>query len=178
MIDFGYGVILRRLGEKDLGPILAWRNDRRVFAWCRQYDLISEGAHRQWFERQSMDQSISMYGICTTDQHRHDYLVGVCGLTSIDHMNKRAEFSLYISPDDHGHGLGTKALQTLLKHGFLNLGLHCIWGETFSGNPAARIFEKLGMVKDGTRRDFYFRDGKFIDCHIYSLLRSDWDSKL
>lgn len=178
MIDFGHGVILRRLEEADLGTILTWRNDKRVWGWCRQYDLIPFHAHKKWFERQGSDPTIAMYGICTTDAHRHDYLIGVCGLTSIDHMNKRAEFSLYVSPDDHGHGYGTKALKTLFDHGFYNHGLNCIWGETFDGNPAAKIFERIGMVKEGTRRDFYFRNGKYIDCHLYSVLRRDWDFKL
>lgn len=178
MIDFGHGVILRRLEEADLGTILTWRNDKRVYTWCRQYDLIPFSAHKKWFEKQGVDPTIAMYGICTTDAHRHDYLIGVCGLTSIDHMNKRAEFSLYINPEDHGHGFGTKALKTLFDHAFYNHGLNCVWGESFSGNPAVRIFERIGMTLEGRRRDFYFRNGKYIDCFLYSVLRRDWDSKL
>jgi ribosomal-protein-alanine N-acetyltransferase len=100
--------------------------------------------------------------------------VGVCGLTSIDYLNRRAEFSLYIAPAYQGNRLGEKALACLLTHGFKNLGMHTIYGETFDGNPAIKIFESMGFYREGTRRDFYFRDGGFIDAHIYSLKEGEW----
>lgn len=102
-------------------------------------------------------------------------MVGVCGLTSIDLHNRRAEFSLYIAPALHGQGFGRKGLELLLTHGFKNLGLNVIWGEVFDGNPAAKLFRRLGFVKEGTRREFYFRDGKFIDAHIVSLTAGEWE---
>lgn len=98
---------------------------------------------------------------------------GVCGLTSIDRVNQRAEFSLYIAPGDQGQGVGEKALKTLCKHGFNNLNLNSIWGESYVGNPAIHMFEKIGFKPEGKRRQHYFRDGKFIDAHIFSLLRSE-----
>jgi RimJ/RimL family protein N-acetyltransferase len=113
-----------------------------------------------------------MYGVM-----RQGDLVGVCGLTSIDLINQRAEFSLYIGPEYQGLGYGKAALLTLITHGFRVLNLNCIWGETFNKNPAAEMFEELGFKKEGTRRDFYFRDGRFINAHLYSLLRSEWKSR-
>jgi ribosomal-protein-alanine N-acetyltransferase len=103
--------------------------------------------------------------------------VGVAGLTSLSFANRRAEFSLYIAPKYHRHGLGKMALRLLLLHGFSNLGLNVIYGETFDGNPAAKMFESLGFVKEGTRRDFYWKDGKWLDAHLYSLKREEWTSQ-
>lgn len=100
--------------------------------------------------------------------------IGVCGLTSIDMEARKAEFSLYIGPEHQGKGYGSEALKLLLYHGFLNLGLNQIWGETFDKNPAAKMFEELGFKKDGTRRQFYMKSGKLIDCHLYSILRDEW----
>ena len=100
--------------------------------------------------------------------------MGVCGFTSIDHFNRRAEFSLYIAKEHQKHGYGAEALRVLFNHGFLDLGFNCIWGETFEGNPATKTFEKIGMKREGTRRQFYFKNGKMIDAHIYSVLGSEW----
>lgn len=153
----------------------AWRNDWRIWQWCRQNDLISDLDQTNWFQRQNADPKIKMYGIAAKDPEKPEkYLVGVAGLTDIDHMNKRAEFSLYIDPDRHGLGLGKATLQVLFDHGFGNLGLNVIYGETFDGNPAAKLFEKIGMVKEGTRRQFYWKDGKYVDAHLYSLTREEW----
>lgn len=167
----GPDVRLRRLELLDIYILRQWRNNPKIWKWCRQYDLISEVDQERWFEKQASDPSISMYGVC--DQHGH--LIGVCGFTSIDLINRRAEFSLYIAPDKHGNGYGKKALLALFSHGFMNFGLNCIWGETFENNPAINLFESIGMKQEGTRRDFYYRDGHFIGAHLYSLLRPEWD---
>lgn len=170
MIDFGYGVRLGPLDSKYQERIRSWRNDERVWKWCRQNDVIDDMSQVAWFKRQSEDRSLKMWAVMNGDE-----IVGVAGLTSIDATNRRGEFSLYIAPESHRNGFGTKTLKTMFQHGFYNLGLNCIWGETFAGNPAAGVFKGVGMKKEGTRRDFYYRSGRFIDCHLYSLLRSEFD---
>lgn len=174
MIDFGAGVRLRRIEPTDLPKLMAWRNSYAVRKWTRQWDLISQADQAQWFERQATDPIQRMYAIEMGEGTEPSRLVGVCGLTSIDLINRRAEFSLYIGSEYRRGGLGRLALSTLLAHGFKNMGLNCIWGESFDGNPAMRLFEELGFQKEGIRRSFYFRDGKFIDAHLYSLLASEW----
>ena len=163
-------VTLRPLSVRDLPEMLDSRNNPEIWRWCRQFDLISESQHRRWFDAQDADPRIRMYGI----EGRGNNLLGVCGLTDIDHVNQRAEFSLYVFTDSQGCGYGKAALKALCTHGFKNLNLNTIWGETFDGNPAAAMFEKIGFVLEGTRKQFYFRDGQFIDCHLYSVQRAEW----
>lgn len=164
---------LAPIGREDLPQLLSWRNDWRIIDWTRQSDLLNEVEHAEWFERQARDPAIRMYKLIhqgpgkTTD-------VGVCGLTSIDYRNSRAEFSLYIAPPFQGQKLGKLALAVLLNHAFLNIGVNLVYGETFDGNPAAKTFEALGMRKEGTRRQFYWKNGRRIDAHLYSITREDW----
>lgn len=174
MIDHGYGVSLGPIDRSHNEKLRTWRNHYSIWKWCRQNDVISDADQLRWFDEQSKDPSIRMYLINDDMENRP---VGVCGLTSVDLINRRAEFSLYIGKEFHGQGYGKKALKTLLAHGFKTIGLNGIWGETFDGNPAAAMFEELGFMKEGTRRDHYFREGRFIDAHLYSILRSDWDRK-
>ncbi len=133
----------------------------------------------RWFNEQSANPTIKMYKSLLTfegDKKPSPVPVGVCGLTSIDMTNRRAEFSLYTAPQYQGYALGLKTLLCLLTHGFLNLGLNLIWGEVFDGNPALEKFESLGFKREGIRRDFYFRDGKYIDAHLISIKASEWTS--
>lgn len=57
--------------------------------------------------------------------------IGMAGLTDIDHVHKKAEFSLLIYSGHRGKGHGTKALIQLCNYGFDILNLDTIWGETF-----------------------------------------------
>jgi len=168
-----FGLSLAALDSTDVGTCRKWRNDYRIWSWCRQSDFISDVEQAGWFERQAKDTSIKMYKImCNVDTA--ETMVGVCGLTSIDWVNRKAEFSLYVDPDKHARGYGKEALGLLLVHGFTNLNLNLIWGETFQGNPAFKMFLGLGFQPEGTRRSFYFKDGKYIDAHLISLTADDW----
>jgi RimJ/RimL family protein N-acetyltransferase len=170
MIDFGNDVLLGTIDTDHNELLRRWRNDYRVWRFCRQNNLISELAQESWYERQEKDPSIQMYMIKTASSQ----CVGVAGLTSIETINRRAEFSLYIAPEYRRNGYATEALKTLVSHGMNNLGLYSIWGEAFDGNPSMKIFQALGLVKEGTKRSAYFRSGRFIDAHLYSIVFPDW----
>lgn len=161
-------VTLRRVRKSDLQRLMNWRNTDSIMKWCRQELMISFQDQDDWYERQHKDTTIEMFSIWNRKGDFNEH-VGACGLTSIDYVNRRAEFSLYIAPKEHGNGLGRQALNALFKIGFNGLNLHLIWGETFEGNPAIKMFKDMGMTHEGTRRDFYFKNGHYIDAHIYSI---------
>lgn len=163
------GISLGSLEPSICSLLFKWRNDPSLFKWFRQNDVLAWNQHEKWFNEHQNDKSIKMYGI-----YSDNTVVGVCGLTSIDLQNQRAEFSIYISTDYHGNGYGPKALKLLLWHGFNSYPLNLIWGETFSGNPALKTFKEIGFKEDGVRREFYFKEGKFINCHLISIKRNEF----
>lgn len=170
-----------RMPSVKLNPILPqhkellfnWRNEYETYKWCRQNDILDWNNHQKWFDNLGHDKSMKMYLIGIYENN-----VGVCGLTNIDLVNRRAEFSLYIANEFKNSGVGTMALIELFHKGFENYGLNIIWGETFGNNPACKIFEKLGMKLEGIRRQFYFRDGKFIDAKLYSITRDEFNDRI
>jgi RimJ/RimL family protein N-acetyltransferase len=168
LVDFGAGVSLGPVNQEHQDKLNGWRNLYDIRKWCRQRSLISNFDQQNWFLSMSKDPHIEMFII-----HKGQDEVGVCGLTDIDKWNNRAEFSLYIGTEFQRMGYAKAALKTLLLHGFKNLGLNIVWGETFTGNPAYQMFLDLGMKHEGSRRDFYFKDGKFIDAHLVSIKNSD-----
>jgi RimJ/RimL family protein N-acetyltransferase len=172
-----FGLSLAPFDRAYAETVRDWRNHDEVWRWCRQLDLITDWEQERWYERQAADPTIRMYAVVMAVEGLKE-LVGVAGLTSIDHVHRRAEFSLYLRPDFHGKGMGKQALSLLLFHGFVNLGLNVIWGESFEGNKAMKTFEGLGFVKEGVRQQFYFKNGRFIDAHLYSITRQKWQSSL
>lgn len=169
-------IFLDRLYEEMLPKMLSWRNDIRIRKWCRQNDIIDEIHHKEWYENQSKDESIRMYSImatgATTGKKDPD-VIGICGLTDIDLINQRAEFSIYVGPEFGGNNYGELALKLLCANAFDSYPLHTVWGEVFDGNPALEVFKKIGFKVDGIRRDFYFREGKFLDAHLISIKRGE-----
>ena len=172
MIDYGQLVKLGPLRKSNLEEYRIARNSIGIRQWCRQTDLISEEDQIDWYANQRTNPTIRMYEIMSKENPGLG--LGVCGLTDIDQVNQRAEFSLYILADHRNNGFGKAALLTLIQHGFNSLNLNSIWGETFEGNPAWSMFVKVGFNLEGTRKDFYFKKGKFIDCHLYSVQRDTW----
>ncbi len=132
--------------------------------------MLEKWEHERWLKSLEFNREIRMFGIWAPEHGP----VGVCGLTDIDMVNRTAEFSLYIDPHKQGHSYGTEALKELIWYGFQVLNLNHIFGETFEGNPAISMFEKLGFKKDGTRRSFYYREGEYVNAHLYSILRSEY----
>ena len=148
---------------------IEWRNNPAVWKWCRQNTLIDMYHHKAWEHAQSSNPNIKMFGVATGFTS-----IGVCGFTSIDRLNRSAEFSLYIDPDEQRKGYGKRALQTLIRHGFEDWGFNRIWGETFDGNPALKTFLEIGLTTEGTLRESYFKKGKFINSFIVSILASEF----
>jgi RimJ/RimL family protein N-acetyltransferase len=171
MIDFGHGIKLNSLTKAFTALTFKWRNHYFIWKWCRQNDLLNYENHCEWFDKIRNDPKIKMYSILAPG---NDEYVGVCGLTDIDRVNQRAEFSLYIGPEYQRKGYAKAALKTLLSHGFLNQNLNVIWGETFEDNLALNMFMDIGMYREGSRRQFYYRSGKFIDAYLVSMTRSEF----
>ena len=146
-----------------------WRNLPEIRRWCRQNSVISEAEHNDWLRRQHEDPTIKMFGIW-----KGGNAIGVCGFTSIDRLNRSAEFSLYIIPSLKGQGYGAMALRVLCTHGFRDWGFNRIWGEVFDGNPALQIFRDVGFHEEGLLRQAYFREGTFVNAHRIAVLAGEW----
>ncbi len=85
------------------------------------------------------------------DTHRYfavrdgDALVAMVGLTGICWESGIAELSLITDPDPkkRGKGIGSGALDLLLREGFDSLGLQTIYGECYLCNPAIGFWERM-----------------------------------
>lgn len=161
---------LRRIHEDDLPILFSQRNHPEIYRWCRQNAPLHWENHVAWYKKQAENDSLSMFVIAEGPS-----VIGTCGLTDIDYVNSRAEFSLYIAPEFQKSGYGKRALIELFKYGFNDLGLNRIWGETFEGNGALKLFQNLGMKIEGVRDEFYYRSGRYISSTLIGLGARDFN---
>lgn len=61
-------------------------------------------------------------------------------------------------------GIGTAMMQYLITWGRENPSIHRLELSVFANNPRAiHVYEKLGFVREGVKRDACFKDGAFVD---------------
>lgn len=104
-------------------------------------------------------------------------LAGVVSLSSIDFHHRKAEIAGMM-----GHKRYQKfvymleALKLLIVHGFDQLNLHRIYGGTASSEVAMMFERVLGFQREGMLREEFFKNGKYQNAYLFSLLRSEFDT--
>lgn len=79
----------------------------------------------------------------------HAHLVGVGGITNIQHENSIGEISLIIDPKETGNGFGENAAGLLFDQAFNYIGLQTVFGECYLCNSAHVFWEKTRNKYDG-----------------------------
>ncbi|HTJ68245.1 MAG TPA: GNAT family protein [Actinospica sp.] len=101
--------------------------------------------------------------------------VGEVVLNGLDTDNRSCGFRIcLIGPRAFGRGFGTEATRLVLAHAFDTVGLNRVELEVYDFNPRARhVYEKVGFVHEGTKRQALLWDGEWIDAHTMAMLASD-----
>jgi RimJ/RimL family protein N-acetyltransferase len=69
----------------------------------------------------------------------------------------------------------TEAAKAMVEYAFTELGVHRVYADCHPDNAASiRVLEKLGMVKEGRRRDYMIFHGEYSDTFLYSILEQEW----
>jgi RimJ/RimL family protein N-acetyltransferase len=105
-----------------------------------------------------------------------DKPVGVCGLYLIHWICRRGEFRILIGEDaSRGKGLGSEAARLTVAYGFDTLNLETIYlGVNAENKGAIGSYEKAGFVREGIRRRLIYRNGRYYDALMMSILRDEY----
>lgn len=114
------------------------------------------------------------WAIVDNDSNR---CIGQIAFYIVDTNNNFAEIEYCISTDYQNRGLMTEALKSVIKFGFEEIGFHRIQISTKAINaPSKRVIEKSGFTYEGTLRDYFYYDGKYIGRLYYSMLFSEYEN--
>jgi RimJ/RimL family protein N-acetyltransferase len=173
---YGKRIRLRGNERSDLPKFVEWLNNPDVRRYLSMSLPISQAAEEQWFEnmlkRPSEEQSLGIE-IKGGDGWR---LIGNCGIFDINWRARSAEVGLFIGDKScWNKGYGTEVMRLLLRHGFGTLNLNRIFLRVDAENLGGiRTYEKAGFVHEARLRESDFREGKYCDDLIMSVLRSEW----
>ena len=133
-----------------------------------------EGAAEAWIssydERWRAGTFVS-FAICDIVR---DAVLGGMGLTiKPDHAS--GELGYWVGVPFWGRGYCTEAARALLAYGFEGLRLQRIEASHLTRNPASgRVLHKLGMQREGVRRDAIRKWNVFEDVAISAILAPEW----
>jgi len=159
---------LRQLEREDLPQLRDWRNSDWLRPYVREYRLLNMENQEEWF-RSLSSRDVEMFGI-----ELAGVLIGVCGLTHINWVNRTAEISIYVARGARGYGVGSEALERLEEIAFDRYNLNRIWAEIYDHNEASiKLFEKAGYLLEGRMRQHVYKEGAWRDSLLYGRLRCD-----
>jgi RimJ/RimL family protein N-acetyltransferase len=160
------GRTLVPMGEEHLDQTLEWLADPELRA---QIDSLSEpdpAGHGSYWRGKWADPQRRDFAILSPARIH----VGNCGLCDIDTRRRKAELWIYLG-GQRARGTGSRALSELLQVAFSELELNRVYLRVVADNPRALAFYGgLGFTREGCLRQDTFREGRFVDSIVMSIL--------
>lgn len=176
MIDLG-AVVLRPFEPHDVAHLYDFRNDWQVTQYLGGFSSgYSRRNLQDWIKFHRNRDDEVLWAIAEKKANR---CIGHVGLYKIDPRLRKAEFAIIVGdPKWQGKGIGRSATVALIDWGFDQLNLHKISLSVLASNKRAiRLYETLGFRREGVLRDEQFRDRKWVDVVLMSLLEREWKSR-
>jgi len=166
MIAEGKTIKLRWMKLKDLSFLVAVRNTGRSFLHdSREFDV--KNAIKWWHKTCPRFAIIELLDGTP---------VGYIRTSDWDYKHRRVMIGADIHPDHRRQGYAFEAYELFLNHLFLPGGYNKVSLEVLSINQGAiTLYEKLGFIREGVKREEILRDGKYLDSIIMSILRSEFE---
>ena len=100
------------------------------------------------------------------------------GTATWERVNRRSRIAsvggLAIDPGRRGMGVGVEAARALQQHLLGDLGFHRIQMEIYGFNERAlRHAERAGWIREGVRRQAYWRNDEWVDGVLFGLVAED-----
>lgn len=170
-------VRLTEISRENLPAYKRWFRDYEVQRYLGRLAIpVTDEFEDDWYDdvaRRTGKGELYAFSIRTLEG---DKLIGNCSLFDVDHKNRRAELGIVIGEKTYwGRGYGSDAVCVLLRFGFDELNLHRIELGVFDSNQRGiRAYEKAGFVEEGRRREVLWREGRYHDMILMSILEDEW----
>lgn len=109
------------------------------------------------------------------------HAVGSAGLkigefSDLDIPDTQAEFGYWLGVPYWGQGLIPEAVNELMRHGFEDLGLECIWCAYYDGNEKSkRVQDKCGFTYQYTKENIYVSlIDEYKTEHVTLITKQNW----
>ena len=166
-------ITLRAIEISDLDMMQKWANDPSI-----QYMLggwhfpTNRNDQEKWYENLSCNSMHQRFLVVDKDSTK----VGMANLVNINFKDGNAELGVLLDPKFQGKGFGKDIVETLMKYSFEELRLNRLETSIIASNkPSLGLFlNKCNWTQEGILRNWYFRNGQFIDKMMLSILSDEY----
>ncbi len=170
-------VSFRTFEETDIDSFYHWRNDDELTKMSVGLSRkISKDEIAKWVRSKIPHNPYEVFwAICTNDEQQR--LIGYVSLSKIHYVNSSAQFGGIMIGDPKYQG-GVAWIQTyqfVLEYVFERLGLNRLGGRAITEHPQTiTMMEALFFEKEGVERQAVFKNGRFYDIQVHSLLKNEY----
>ncbi|MDF2474834.1 MAG: family N-acetyltransferase [Sphingobacterium sp.] len=170
-------IILKPLSIQHVRSFYTWLNDPEAIKYSLSLfqSLNTKEAIDKWFISVVNDSKNYNQGIFLANSNT---LVGYAGICNISASNKLGEYFIFIGDRNQwGKGIGSQVTKLIVALGFEELNLNRIMLTVSEPNYAAvKAYTNAGFKLEGKMRQACYRDNKFHDKLIMSILREEWNN--
>lgn len=168
-------IYLRALEPDDYKVSYKWRNDSDIQEMVGGHKyFVSMEKERKWVEATINDNNRIVLAICLKSNNKY---IGNVMLQEIDWINRSASVPIFLGDkEEWGKGYATEARMQMLKFAFEERGLESIRDLVLENNCASiKLHEKCGYVREGVMRNSVFKNGKFHNQIVMSVLKDEFE---
>jgi ribosomal-protein-serine acetyltransferase len=175
----GHDIELRLLEVRHAEEVfrLVDENRPRFRQWLPWVDGTLSADDTREFIRSSLEQHAKGESLVAGIWHQGS-LAGVVSFVAINPAGRSALIGYWLSPQQEGKGIMTRACEALIDYGFGELGLNRIVIRAATDNLRSQaVPQRLGFTREGVERQSEWLNDHFLDMVVYSLLGSEWHSR-
>lgn len=179
-IIYGERVRLRATEREDVKNFYVWVNDPDVTRYLSLYLPMSTVDEENWFNSMTQRSQSEKTLVIEVRDGNGWKMIGNCGVFDIDTIGRLGEIGIMLGEkDEWDKGYGTEAMSLLVRHCFETLNFNRVYLRVYAENlRAKRAYEKAGFVEEGRLREAVYKNGKYDDVIIMSVLRAEWIARM
>lgn len=173
-----YSIGFRAFEERDVDFVYKCKNDEKLNSMIvGQFRPFSYLEAEQWVKGviRADRKDMKFWAICTNDNDRR--IIGWESISEIDLDIKSAcHHGLVIGDPDYKDGTAMfEAMLFAMDYVFSKLKLHRLYGSCLSAHKTTpHLMTALGFVKEGHRRDAFYKNNVYYDLLDYGILDNEY----
>jgi ribosomal-protein-serine acetyltransferase len=177
--QIGEDIELRLLQDRYTEELFALvdRNREYLREWMPWLDDVIKVEDERKFDKKSLESFARGELLPLTIWYRGK-IAGIVSLMDTNASDRKGEIGYWVSEDQQGKDLVTRACAAVISYGFNELGLNRLVIRAAVENSRSRaVAERLGFTYEGTERQSEWHSGHFNDLAVYSLLAEEWRNR-
>jgi len=150
---------IRLTQDSDATYLTKWLTDPEILRWfpmCNNLEI--DDAVKIWMSYTKQE------AVITAVENNIPCGIANLYIQSFKKLSHQALFAIIVAKEYRGKGVGTALIKELIDMAKMKFNLELIHLEVYEGNPAQRLYERLGFVKYGVHKKFLKDlDGKYYD---------------